>query len=155
MSVKILMITRGAAIGALYVALVLTFQPISFGPVQFRVAEALTLLPVLWAEAIPGLFVGCLIANMFGSLGPLDIFLGSAATLIAAVISRYAPSLPLAAASPVVVNGLIVGCYLSFITDTPCLMAAVYVAVGEAMACYALGIPLVKFLERTKLIQKK
>jgi uncharacterized membrane protein len=142
------MITRGAAIAALYVALVLAFQPISFGPVQFRVAEALTLLPVMWLEAIPGLFVGCLIANIFGGLGLWDIFLGSAATLAAAVISRFAPNILLAAAAPVAVNGLIVGWYLSFITDTPFVIAAVYVALGEAMACYALGIPLVKLLKR-------
>jgi uncharacterized membrane protein len=155
MSKKILMITKGAAIAALYIALVLAFQPISYGPVQFRVAEGLTLLPVLWIEAIPGLFVGCLIANIFGGFGLWDIFLGSTATLVAAAISRYAPNLLLSAAAPVVVNGLVVGWYLSFITNTPFVLTAIYVAAGEAIACYALGIPLVKLLKRVLLSPKK
>lgn len=145
---KILFITRGAVIAALYVSLVLVFQPISFGPVQFRVAEALTLLPVLWPEAIPGLFVGCMIANLFGGFGLWDIFLGSFATLAAAVLSRAAPNIYLSAAAPVVVNGLIVGWYLSFITETPLFFSIFYVAAGEAMACYALGVPLIKLLRK-------
>lgn len=147
------MITRGALIAALYVVLVLIFQPISFGVVQFRVAEALTLLPFLWLEAVPGLFIGCLIANMFGGLGPWDIFLGSAATLIAAGLSYYSPNLFLAALSPVAVNGLIVGSYLTLVVGLPMpvYLSIIYVAAGEAMACFALGIPLVRLLERSGL----
>lgn len=153
MSNRITMITRGALIAALYVVLVFLFQPISFGAVQFRVAEALTVLPFLWLEAVPGLFIGCLIANMFGGLGPWDIFLGSAATLLAAGISYFSPGLFLAALSPVVVNGLIVGSYLTLVLGLPmpvCL-SILYVAAGEAMACFALGIPLVRLLERAGL----
>jgi uncharacterized membrane protein len=142
------MITRGAVIAAIYAVITLVFQPISFGAVQFRVSEALTLLPVLWVEAIPGLFIGCLIANIFGGFGLWDIFLGSTATLVAAVISRFAPNLIIAAAAPVAVNCIVVGWYLSFLTETPFIVTAAYVAAGEAMACYALGIPLVKALRR-------
>lgn len=145
MSNRITMITRGALIAALYVALVLIFQPISFGAVQFRVAEALTLLPFLWIEAVPGLFVGCLIANIFGGLGPWDIFLGSGATLIAAWFSYASSKLFFAALAPVIVNGVIVGLPMPF------YFSIIYVAVGEAIACFALGIPLVKLLERTGL----
>ncbi|MDR0616297.1 MAG: QueT transporter family protein [Synergistaceae bacterium] len=151
MTLKPLAITRGAVIAALYAALVLAFQPISFGAVQFRVAEALTLLPVLWIEAVPGLFVGCLIANISGGLGLIDIFLGSAATLAAAALTRFAPNMFLAAAAPVAVNALVVGGYLSFIADMPFAAAALYVASGEAMACFALGIPLVNAIKRAGL----
>jgi uncharacterized membrane protein len=139
--------TRGAVIAALYAVLVLIFEPISFGPVQFRVAEALTLLPCLWFEAIPGLFVGCMIANIFGGMGPWDIFLGSAATLIAAILTYAAPNRLMAATAPVVINGLIVGWYLSFIVGMPAPLSMFYVASGEGVACYALGIPLIKFIE--------
>ena len=152
---KILFITRSAVIAALYVSLVLVFQPISFGPVQFRVAEALTLLPVLWPEAIPGLFAGCMIANLFGGFGLWDIFLGSFATLAEAVLSRAAPNIYLSAAAPVVINGLVVGWYLSFITGTPLFFSVFYVAAGEAMACYALGVQLIKLLSRVKFAEKK
>ncbi|MDR1915633.1 MAG: QueT transporter family protein [Synergistaceae bacterium] len=148
-------ITRGAVIASLYVALVLVFAPISFGPVQFRVAEALTLLPYLWFEAVPGLFVGCLIANIFGGMGLWDIFLGSTATLAAAVLTYLASNRLLAATAPVVVNGLIVGWYLSFLADMPVLLSMLYVAFGEAAACYALGIPMIKLLERKFIGQKQ
>lgn len=150
---KTAMITRGAIIAALYVVVVLIFQPISFGPVQFRVAEALALLPFIWPEAVPGLFVGCLIANLLGGLGPWDIFLGSGATLIAAVLTWRAArggNIVLAATWPVLVNGVIVGGYLSVIAAMPWLLSMLYVAAGEAMACYALGIPLVRLLRRLR-----
>lgn len=156
MSERIKMITRSALIAALYVALVLVFQPISFGAVQFRVAEALTLLPFLWLEAVPGLFIGCLIANIFGGLGPWDIFLGSGATLIAALLSYVSPNLFLAGLAPVVVNGVIVGSYLTLIVGLPMpfYFSILYVAAGEAMACFALGVPLVKLLEKKGLSQR-
>jgi len=145
------MITRGALIAALYAALVFVFAPISFGAVQFRVAEALTLLPFLWLEAVPGLFVGCLVANMFGGLGPWDVFLGSGATLLAAWLSYMSPNVVLAALAPVIVNGVIVGSYLTLIVGlpTPLIFSVAYVAAGEAMACFALGIPLIRLLERS------
>ena len=73
-------------IAALYAALTITLAPISYGPIQFRVSEALTLLPWYRAEAVPGLFVGCLVANFFGGYGLVDMICGSMATLIAALL---------------------------------------------------------------------
>ena len=84
---RIMFIVRAALIAALYAALTLALYPISYGPVQFRVSEALTLLPVFMPEAIPGLFVGCLLANLIGSATIWDIVFGSLATLIAAVLT--------------------------------------------------------------------
>jgi uncharacterized membrane protein len=135
---------------ALYVVLVLSFQPFSYGPVQLRIAEALTLLPCLWLEAIPGLFVGCLIANVFGGFGLIDIFLGSAATLVAALLTYAAPNRMLAAAAPAAVNGIVVGAYLSVLTGVPPFYSMFCVAAGEAAACFGLGLPLVALLERAK-----
>ena len=155
MSVNILQVTRGALVAAIYVVLVIAFQPISFGYVQFRVAEALTLLPFLWPEAVPGLFIGCLVSNFYGGLGIIDIVFGSAATLIAGVLSGYAKSPLLAAVPPVVVNGVIVGGYLSYILNVPMPLSMLYVALGEGMACFALGIPLIKLLKRTNIAGKK
>ena len=103
-------LTKAAVVAALYAALTLAFQPISFGQVQFRIAEALTALPLLMPEAIPGLFVGCLIANLFGGGVLLDVILGSLATLTAALFTRKLRSKPPAAlAMPVLLNGLVVG----------------------------------------------
>lgn len=78
-------ITQGAVIAAIYVVLVLIFGYWSFGPIQFRVAEALTVLPYFTPAAIPGLFLGCIIANVMGGAVVWDIVFGSLATLIGAV----------------------------------------------------------------------
>ena len=63
---KTLFMTQAAMIAAVYVVLTVVFAPIAFGQVQIRIAEALTILPVFTPAAIPGLFVGCLIGNIFG-----------------------------------------------------------------------------------------
>jgi uncharacterized membrane protein len=147
---KISIVTRGAAIAALYAAVTLIFQPISYGPYQMRVSEALTLMPALWPEAIPGLFVGCFIANVLGGYGPWDIFLGSAATLLAAFLTRKAKNDFLAAASPVVVNALVVGFYMPHVTGMPTLMWMLNVGIGEMVACFVLGMPILRFLRRAR-----
>ena len=83
---KVLRITQGAVIAALYVVLTMVFAPISFGPVQVRIAEALCIMPMFTPAAIPGLFIGCLIANLIGGGIMLDVIFGSLATLIGAVL---------------------------------------------------------------------
>jgi uncharacterized membrane protein len=152
---KISLVTRGAAIAALYAALTFMLQPISYGPYQVRVSEALTLTPALWAEAIPGLFVGCFIANVLGGYGPWDIFLGSAATLLAAFLTRKAKSDFLAAASPVVVNAIVVGLYMSYVTNMPTFVWMLNVGLGETAACFVLGLPLLRFLRSARFFRPK
>ncbi len=141
-------LVRAALIGGVYVALTLLFAPISFGPAQVRVSEALTLLPWLWAEAVPGLFVGCVISNFVGGFGIIDVVFGSLATLGAAMITSRMPNKVLAAIPPVAVNALVVGGYLSFILEVPAIPAMAHVGLGEAVACFGLGIPLLTLLER-------
>ena len=72
-------LVQGAAIAAVYVVLTLVFAPLSFGEVQIRFSEALTVLPFFTPAAIPGLFVGCIIANLLGGAIPVDIIFGSIA----------------------------------------------------------------------------
>jgi uncharacterized membrane protein len=76
-------------IAALYAVISLAFLPISFGIYQVRISEALTVLPFLTAAAVPGLFIGCLVANIFGGMGWLDIVFGPLITLLAALATRY------------------------------------------------------------------
>ena len=80
-----LFVSQGAIIAAMYVALTLIFAPISYGAVQVRIAEALTILPLFTPAAIPGLFIGCIIANGIGGGIILDVVFGSLATLIGAI----------------------------------------------------------------------
>jgi len=81
-------IALAGVIGALYAVLGLAFYPISFGVYQIRVAEALTVLPYRTRAAIPGLFIGCILANVFGGLGWQDVIFGSLITLAAAFATR-------------------------------------------------------------------
>ena len=145
--------TRAAMIAAFYCVLTLMFQPISYGPVQFRISEALTLLPVLCAEAVPGLTVGCVLANLLGGAPWYDVVFGSLATFLAAVCTRKVRDIPAAgAAMPVLFNGLIVGPVVYFAYShlpgtahsIPLLLKDISsVAVGEAVVCFVLGLALV------------
>jgi len=151
-------ITHAALIAAIYCLLTLILQPISFGAVQFRIAEALTLLPILFPEAVSGLFVGCLMANLLGGGVWFDVVFGSIATLLAGLATRKFASRPLlAAAMPVLFNGLIVGpvVYFGYIhTPGAAVSGAVLyatigtIALSEAVVCFVLGLLLVRVLKR-------
>ena len=151
-------LTRAALIAALYFLLTLIFQPISFGAVQFRIAEALMLLPLVTPDAVLGLFAGCLLANLLGGGIWFDVVLGSLATLLAAIFARKLRGRPLlSAAMPVLFNGAIVGpvVYFAYVrapgaaTNWAVLWSSVgTVALGEAVVCYVLGMPLLKLMQR-------
>ena len=145
-------LSRGALIGALYAVLTISLAPISYGPVQFRVSEALTLLPFYLPEAIPGLFAGCVFANFFGGYGLPDMVFGSLATLIAAILTRKSGNIWLAALWPVVSNMIIIGVMLHVLICVPLVATCLYVAFGEAGTCYVVGVPLMKILERRKIL---
>ena len=121
---------------------------------QFRVSEALTLLPFYLPEAIPGLFFGCVFANFFGGYGLPDMVFGSLATLIAAILSRKSGNLWLAALWPVVSNMIIIGVMLHILVEVPLIATCLYVGLGEAGACYIIGVPLMKILEGRKIISR-
>ena len=128
--------------------------PISYGPVQFRVSEALTLLPFYLPEAIPGLFVGCIFANFFGGFGLVDMIFGSLATLIAAVLTLKSRNIFVAALWPVLSNMIIIGTMLHYLIDVPLIATCIYVGLGEAGACYIIGVPLMKILEKRNIISR-
>lgn len=137
-----LRLTQGAAIGAIYVALTLVFAPISFGAMQIRIAEALTILPLFTPAAIPGLFVSCLLANLIGGAVVWDVIFGSLATLIGAaggwLLRRNRWLVPIPA---IVANTVIVPLVLKYGygVDLPILLSAAYIAVGEIIGCGVLG----------------
>lgn len=144
-------ILRGALIAALYVALVSVMPtPFSFGVIQFRIAESLVLLPMLYGEAVWGLHVGTLLANVLGGLGPWDVFGGSLVTLLAAYITYRYRFTPLAYAAPVVLNGLLVSAYLHFIHGVPYWFMVGSICISEAVVVLGLGLPLVRILQKTR-----
>ncbi len=144
-----------AVTAALYAALTLLLQPISFGTMQFRVSEALTLLPALFPQTIPGLTLGCFLANLLGGYGPWDQLIGTLATLLAACLTwRLRRNVWLAAIPPVLCNALMVGGMLSVLLSAPFWLTALTVGLGEAAVVYLLGVPLVKGLRTTNLMDK-
>jgi uncharacterized membrane protein len=145
----------GAMIAALYAVVTVALAPISYGPVQLRVSEALTLLPFYLPEAIPGLFVGCVLANFFGGYGVADVVVGGSATLLAAFLTRKMPRLWFAALPPVLVNMVFIGVLLHVLADVPLWGAMLYVGIGQAGACYLLGYPLMKALEARGILGRQ
>ena len=160
-------LTEGAVIAALYV--VLTYVSRLFGladgAIQFRLSEVLTVLPVFTPAAIPGLTIGCLLANLGSPYGPADILSGTAATLLAAVATYLLrririKGLPvLAPLPPVLCNGILVGVVVAIMNEAgqlipsaftwpAFLLTALTVALGELVVCILGGYPLMLLLRR-------
>lgn len=115
------------------------FSSFAYGPVQVRVSEAFAVLPFLFPEAMWGLAIGCFLANVFGGIGMVDIFLGPILTLLAGYLTSRVPRSFWAPLPPVLINGFGVPLYLAILLRVPYLYTVFYVIVGEAIACYGLG----------------
>ena len=148
MNTKIRFMSQAAIIAAMYATLTILLTPLSYGVMQIRVSEILTVLPFFTPAAIPGLFVGCLVANIVGGNGPLDMVFGSLATLVAAFLTYRMPNKYLAPLPPVIVNALIVGIMLGYLLKMPYWAAIGLVGAGELIACYVLGYPFLLVLEK-------
>ena len=146
-------IVLGAVIAALYVALTLPFAPIAYGPVQFRISEALTILPYFTPAAVPGVTLGCLLSNiLMGSPLP-DIVFGTIATLIGAIFSyRLRVHKYLVCVPPIVANALIIPWVLKFAYGVPDLVPVMMftVGLGEVLAVGVLGNIFLLSLERCR-----
>jgi uncharacterized membrane protein len=147
-------LARMGIIAGLYAGLTVAFGFISYGPLQVRIAEALTVVPFLWPAAVPGLTIGCAIANLFGPFGMVDVIVGSLLTLIAALLTARMPRPWMAPLPPILVNAVGLSFYLPTMTGVPLLGGIPYlstfiaVGVGQAIACYGLGYPLLLVLQR-------
>lgn len=163
---KLNYITTASIIAAIYAALTYfgAFFGLSYGPIQLRFSEVLTILPIFTPAAIPGLTVGCFIANI-GSFNLLDMVFGTLATLIAAILTRLFRNikfkgLPLLALfPPVIVNALIIGLEIAIfwlpegLSIYGFLISAFEVGIGQLIVCYVLGIPFYLTVKKTKLIK--
>ena len=148
-------LAEAAVIAAIYALLTIVLAPISYGAVQVRISEALTVLPFFTPAAVPGLFVGCIAANIMSPYGLADLIFGSAASLIGVIGSYLLRKKPLLVPlAPVISNGIIVGAMLYYVYEVPLplIVQMLYVALGEVVACYAIGYPLMKYLNKYKRI---
>lgn len=163
-------LTKSAVIAALYAVLTLVaaMMNLAYGGIQFRFSEALTILPLFTPAAIPGLTIGCFIANIASPFGIIDWFFGSLATLIAACTTRALrefkiKGIPfLSLLSPVVFNAVIIGLEIACISADGLfsfanlslagfLAMALSVGIGELVICFGLGIPLYIAITKSKI----
>lgn len=124
------------------------FNAAGYGPVQVRVSEALTVFPFLFPWAPWGLYLGCILANLGSPFIAWDLTLGAFASLAAALLTRRMPRAYLAPLPPVIVNALVVPIYVAPLSGMSYWLVALYVAAGQAVACYGLGYPLLLYLQR-------
>ena len=181
-SARVITIAETGLVAAVYAACTLValllLQGLAWGPIQFRISEALVVLAVLTPSAVPGLTIGCIIANLAslvingtGALGLLDVVFGSLATFLGAVWCCTCANKPkLALLGPVVTNALIVPAYLPLLLQgmgfytipfTSIDLDGAYVpmylfgliatGIGEACVVYILGLPLLAALRRAKV----
>lgn len=139
-------LTHAAIIAALYVVLthLANFFGLASGVIQIRLSEALTILPYFTPAAIPGLFIGCLIANLTTGLHIIDVLVGSTTTLLAAYLTyRLRSSSPwLSPLPPIVLNALIVPLVIRYVYQVPgaLLYFMSTVALGEILSAGLLGM---------------
>ena len=164
--INIKKIAFAGIVAATYVALTLALAPISYGYLQFRIAEALTILPFFFPITLPGLFIGCVIANIFSPYGILDVVAGSLASLFAGLCTMYLGKISresigiklLACFPPVIFNAIIIGALISFsITGggagflSNFIVFGLWVGLGQTVVLYGLGFPLMLYLPKTPL----
>ena len=146
-------LVRAGIIAALYAVLTYAFGDLAYGPFQIRPAEALSLLPIFYIEAVPGLYIGCMLANLISGYGIYDIFLGSLITLVASILTFIIGralkenflSAILGGIPPILFNAI--GIPLIIILVSGDSMALYWTIFGQMMLTqsvwiYALGIPL-------------
>lgn len=148
-------LTFAAVIGALYAALTVALAPIAYGPLQFRVSEALCILPFFFPYTSWGLFIGCALANLFGGYGPLDIVFGSLATLMACLCTSKIRIKPLALLPVVLFNAIVVGAVIAYSSApdafwTGFKLISLQIGVEEFGVMYLIGLPLLYLLPKYK-----
>ena len=167
-SINSRVIAVSALVGAVYAALTIAFAPISYGPVQFRISEVLCILPYFIPSTAWGLYVGCILANLFtGNI--FDIIFGSLATLFAGLLTarigrreRTLANSACACFMPVIFNAVIVGAVLTWAYDIKefadnaflsFLVNGLWVGFGELVVLYVLGLPLTRWLPKQKFFR--
>ncbi len=144
-----------AIVAAVYAAVTIGLAPLSYGPIQFRLSEILVLLAFINRKYIPGLVLGCLLANMYSQLGVMDIIFGTLATYISVELISRTKNLFAASLWPVLVNGVVIGILLNVLFKLPLFLTMAQVAFGEFVVVSIAGVILFKtaILNNKKLME--
>lgn len=151
---KVQFIAVNAMIAAVYAVLTILISPIAYGAVQMRLTEIIVLLACYNKKFIPGLTIGCLLANLASPMLLYDICFGTAATLITCLGMYYFKNVFVGAFIGGAVNGLIIGLELYLALELPFMINALYVFVGEFVVL-VIGAILFKCLEKNKTLMNK
>lgn len=143
-------LVRTAMTAALYAALTIAFSSLSYGPIQLRLSEIMVLLAFIDFAYIPGLVIGCIIANIFSPMGFADMAFGSIATFISVLLISKTRNLLLSTIYPAIINGIIVALELYFILKLPFLISFGEVALGEFIVVTCIGYPIFKYILKNK-----
>ena len=159
-------IVTGAVIATLYAALTYLCNVfgLAYGPIQLRLSEVLTILPLFTPAAVPGLTVGCFISNI-GSFNVADLLFGTLATLVAAILTRYLRNVKIkdlpffAFLPPIIINAVVIGFEIAvFYLDTKnflwgFLISAFEVGLGQTIVCLCFGIPVYYVIKKSKIFK--
>lgn len=141
-------IAKLAAVAAVYVVFTYALGFMSYGSIQFRVAEALMLLCFYRKDYGISMIIGCFVANIFSPMMLMDMIFGTLATAMAVLLIYVSPNLYIASLAPVLTNAVIVGIELTLSFKTPFWLNAAEVAVGEFVCVSVVGVILFKALEK-------
>ncbi len=133
-----------AVLAAAYAVITIVLAPISYGMVQFRLSEILVLLAFIDRKTIPGLALGCILANLYSQLGMVDVIFGTLATYISVLMMYQTKNMWVASLWPSIVNGVIIGILLHIMLDLPLILSILSVAAGEFVVVTVIGVPLMK-----------
>ena len=144
------LLLKNALLAAVYAVLTMGLAPISYGPVQVRISEFMTLLAFVNKKYIPGLVLGCFLANLASPFGVTDLLIGTFATFLAVYAMRFCPNLFLASLMPVLFNGVLIGAEMLYLAALPpglsVWTAMLSIAGGEFLSVSLLGIVLLRLL---------
>ena len=146
-------LTLIGATAAVYAVLTMIMAPISYGPIQLRLSEIMTLLAFINPTFVPGLVLGTFIANLFSPFGLPDIIFGTLATWIAVYMVSKSKTLFVATLWPTIANGIIIGLMLTVFAGLPFKATAAYVALGQFIVVTLLGYPIFKVIMKMKVIE--
>ena len=168
--INIRKIVFAAVVAALYAGLTFATMPIAYTPMQLRISEVLCILPFFFPFSVWGLFVGCIVANLISPYGIIDLVIGSIASLLAAVSTMYIgkmdkpdriPVKAFACFPPVIFNAIFIGAMIAFYMVgfseaffATFIVNGLWVGLGQLAVLYVLGLPLMIYLPKTKIIDK-
>lgn len=154
MNSKTKILTINAVIAATYAILTINLAPISYGALQLRLSEVMTLLAIFNPTYVWGLILGCFVANLYSPFGMVDIVFGTLATTLSVLSMSKIKNIYLSSLMPTIFNGLIIGLVIWYTTNAPLLETMFYVAIGEFIVVSIIGIPVYKLITKRLVLNK-